>query len=304
MRSLRADAAVGNGRCGTVLCRRRRQATDLRAVNAPTNSDEKERVSSGHRLPHRNYGAVLACLSNRYARRPHTRRVTIGRQCNVGAPLVGRLREELRPFTVTNYSEPKTFTTKHVAGLNQHRRSRTTPLTNEEKRARVEAELRSDPTRSNRAIASLVGVGHQLVEVVRLEVGDSSTPSERKSATGKVGGGVREPRTHCHHAIPHSRRFSSRSRKPLPSSSMTGSPLTVSAYCGSSRHSIRATAVSAKTPSNTATMTNSHAVKSRLNSQGQSRNARALVAIEHRRIRDPLRTDYTLRFAAKESVGV
>jgi len=44
----------------------------------------------------------------------------IARQCRVGAPLIGRLREEIRPATVTNYSEPKTFTTKYgtVAKMN------------------------------------------------------------------------------------------------------------------------------------------------------------------------------------------
>ena len=79
MWSLRADAAVGNGRCGTVLSRRRRQASPtwrLRRRQRTLDSDEKERVCSGHRLPHRTHGAVLACLSDRYARRPHTRRVT------------------------------------------------------------------------------------------------------------------------------------------------------------------------------------------------------------------------------------
>jgi len=48
----------------------------LRRRQRTLNSDEKERVSSGHRLPHRTHGAVLARLSDRYARRPHTRRVT------------------------------------------------------------------------------------------------------------------------------------------------------------------------------------------------------------------------------------
>ena len=48
-----------------------------------------------------------------------------------------------------------------------HRRSRTTPMTNEEKRARVEAELNADAARSDSAIAKTVGVVHDFVGRVR-----------------------------------------------------------------------------------------------------------------------------------------
>lgn len=41
----------------------------------------------------------------------------------------------------------------HVLGLNRDRRSRIKPLTNAEKRAQVEAELKRDPTQSDNAIA-------------------------------------------------------------------------------------------------------------------------------------------------------
>jgi len=82
---------------------------------------------------------------------------------------------------------------KHVAGLNVHRRAHTTPLTNEEKRMRVEAELKTDPARSDRAIAEVVGVHPTTVGTVRKGgVSNLDTPSERKSRTGKVGEGQKK----------------------------------------------------------------------------------------------------------------
>jgi hypothetical protein len=80
----------------------------------------------------------------------------------------------------------------YVAASNEYRRARTTPLTNEEKRALVAAELERDPARSDRAIAEAVGVDHKTVSVARKEVGNFPTPaSERKSKTGKIGEGQR-----------------------------------------------------------------------------------------------------------------
>jgi hypothetical protein len=77
-----------------------------------------------------------------------------------------------------------------VAAMNEHRRARTTPLTNEEKRALVAAELEEDPARSDRAIGKAVGVDHKTVAAARKEVGNFPTPvSERKSKTGKIGEG-------------------------------------------------------------------------------------------------------------------
>jgi hypothetical protein len=68
---------------------------------------------------------------------------------------------------------------------------------NEEKRARVEAELQSDPGRSDRAIADVVGVAHNFVgrTRTRLEstgVVSSTTPSGRASTNGKIGEGQKK----------------------------------------------------------------------------------------------------------------
>lgn len=54
-----------------------------------------------------------------------------------------------------------------VTSLNQHRRSRTVPLTNGEKRKRVEAELMRNPSRSARGIARELGVAHTTVLKIR-----------------------------------------------------------------------------------------------------------------------------------------
>ena len=62
---------------------------------------------------------------------------------------------------------------KDVEGLNQHRRVRTALLTNEEKRARVEAELKADQARSDRSIAEVVGVDHRFVGRTRKRVGQT-----------------------------------------------------------------------------------------------------------------------------------
>jgi hypothetical protein len=105
------------------------------------------------------------------------------------------LRIDPRYYDITQVCPTEDDMRRYVAGLNQHRRSRTTPLTNEEKRARIETELKADPARSDRAIAEVVGVGHQMVATVRNRVDDSSTPAtERKSKTGKVGEGQKQVR--------------------------------------------------------------------------------------------------------------
>jgi len=91
--------------------------------------------------------------------------------------------------------------------VDQHRRARTAPLTNEEKRARVEAELKADPARSDRTIADAAGVHNTFVGRVRKRIDHqgvqlSSTPSfERRSVNGKVGEGQRLPRCHLYSAV-------------------------------------------------------------------------------------------------------
>jgi ParB-like chromosome segregation protein Spo0J len=84
----------------------------------------------------------------------------------------------------------------YVASLNQHRRSRTTPLTNEEKRQRVEVALKADPARSNVAIAEETGTTDPFVLSVRKDLEAKGvlmvrTPQERRSRTGKTGEGAR-----------------------------------------------------------------------------------------------------------------
>jgi hypothetical protein len=77
---------------------------------------------------------------------------------------------------------------KHVAALNEHRRARTTPLSNEEKRARIAAELRGDPTRSDRAVAETVGVHHETVGAVRAKLeqtGDVAKTATRTDTKGR-----------------------------------------------------------------------------------------------------------------------
>jgi hypothetical protein len=84
----------------------------------------------------------------------------------------------------------------YVKSLNHHRRSRTAPLTNEEKRARVEAALKTDPAQSDRAIAEQTGVTQPFVSGIRKDLVVKGvitviTPTERRSRTGKTGQGAR-----------------------------------------------------------------------------------------------------------------
>jgi hypothetical protein len=92
----------------------------------------------------------------------------------------------------------------YVKSLNQHRRSRTAPLTNEEKRARVEAALIADPKRSDRAIAEETGFSHPFVSSIRkdLEARGVVTlppPKDRKSRTGKTGEGAKRGKREISH---------------------------------------------------------------------------------------------------------
>ena len=83
---------------------------------------------------------------------------------------------------------------RYVAGLNEHRRSRITPLTSEEKRAKAAAAIEANPERSDVAIAEDLGdVSRPTVYRVRKKLEESgvvkrTTPAKRKSRTGKVGG--------------------------------------------------------------------------------------------------------------------
>src|SRR5262249_22771306 len=99
---------------------------------------------------------------------------------------------ELKVIDITAQCPTEADMRRYVARLNSHRRSRTIPLTNEEKRQRVEAALKGDPAPSDRAIGQEVGVHHETVAAARKRVADSATPeSERKSCTGKKGEGAK-----------------------------------------------------------------------------------------------------------------
>jgi hypothetical protein len=110
------------------------------------------------------------------------------------------LRINLRWSDITKLCPTEEDMRRHVRALNQHRRSRTSPLTAEEKAAataRAEAEVAREPDRSDRAIAVVAKVSHKAVAKARKRlaaagVGTPTPPSERKSRTGKVGEGQRK----------------------------------------------------------------------------------------------------------------
>jgi DNA-binding Lrp family transcriptional regulator len=105
-----------------------------------------------------------------------------------------RLDIELRFEDITESCPSEADMRAHVASLNQHRRSRTAPLSNAEKRAKVEAALKDDSKRSDVAIAQEVGVSQPSVLRARkrLEAQDviqCITSSERVAKNGQRGHG-------------------------------------------------------------------------------------------------------------------
>lgn len=91
--------------------------------------------------------------------------------------LCDQLGIELGPanfIDISDYSEDEMR--KHVQALNEHRRSRTTPMSNAEKQALVKQAIADNPNGSNRQIAREVGVHHQMVAKSRVD--DSSTPDQ------------------------------------------------------------------------------------------------------------------------------
>jgi hypothetical protein len=58
----------------------------------------------------------------------------------------------------------------YVRSLNEHRRANTVPMSNDEKHARVQAQLIANAERSNREIAAEAGVSHPTVGEVRTEL--------------------------------------------------------------------------------------------------------------------------------------
>jgi hypothetical protein len=70
-----------------------------------------------------------------------------------------------------------------VAALNQRRRSRINPLTQEEERAKAEAAIREHPEWTDRRIAEACGVSDPFVTKVRTEVSSGNvTPWHRNAA--------------------------------------------------------------------------------------------------------------------------
>lgn len=59
---------------------------------------------------------------------------------------------------------------QRVVALNEHRRARTAPMTNEEKRMRIAAAHKANPNASDREIARDAGVDHKTVGAARKEV--------------------------------------------------------------------------------------------------------------------------------------
>jgi ParB-like chromosome segregation protein Spo0J len=101
---------------------------------------------------------------------------------------------ETRYDDITDRCKTEEDMRAYVAALNQHRRSRTKPLTVKEKREKVGAALTADPERSDRAIAEECGVSHTFVAEVRRAArgGNVATdPAQRRSRSGRRGEGQR-----------------------------------------------------------------------------------------------------------------
>jgi ParB-like chromosome segregation protein Spo0J len=76
----------------------------------------------------------------------------------------------------------------YVKALNEHRRANTKPLTAAEKRARTEAAIMADPTRSDRQIADEIGVSPTTAGKVRSDLeakGDVSKMDTRVDTSGR-----------------------------------------------------------------------------------------------------------------------
>jgi len=89
---------------------------------------------------------------------------------------------------------PENEMTSYVRSLNHHRRANTVPLTNAEKRVRIETALKDNPARSDVAVAKECGVAQETVRKARKHLEDKGvtkkvTPSERASTSGKKGEG-------------------------------------------------------------------------------------------------------------------
>lgn len=84
----------------------------------------------------------------------------------------------------------------YVKSKNQHRRSRTVPMSNAEKHARVEVALKANPLRSNQLIADELGLSRHIVANARskLEAAGAVTKTsgaERVAKSGQLGGGLK-----------------------------------------------------------------------------------------------------------------
>jgi ParB-like chromosome segregation protein Spo0J len=103
---------------------------------------------------------------------------------------------EVRYDDITDRCPTEAEMRAHVQALNEHRRANTKPLTTAEKQARIEAALKVDPARSDRAISQEIGVSQPTVSATRRKLESRGvqkfiTPSDRKSKTGKKGEGQR-----------------------------------------------------------------------------------------------------------------
>jgi ParB-like chromosome segregation protein Spo0J len=102
----------------------------------------------------------------------------------------------LKTEDVTEACPSEEMMRARVASLNQHRRSRTRPVSNSEKHERTRYAIIKNPTLSDQAIAEQVGVSRPKVTAVRKEleaegVVKFTTPADRKSRRGKKGEGAK-----------------------------------------------------------------------------------------------------------------
>lgn len=101
-----------------------------------------------------------------------------------------QLNIEPKIYDITNECTTEEAMRARVRSLNQHRRSRTAPLTNEEKRMHIAEELAKNPNRSDRAIAEATGVSHHTVAALHKEqVGKLPTRSNQR--VGRNGWGIK-----------------------------------------------------------------------------------------------------------------
>jgi ParB-like chromosome segregation protein Spo0J len=104
------------------------------------------------------------------------------------AKLLKELGKEIAYHDLSNEAKTEDEMRAIVRALNEHRRSKTKPLTKEEREARIHAALKADPTRSDREIARQVEASAPKVgkERAKMEAaGDVKTFTRRTDSKGR-----------------------------------------------------------------------------------------------------------------------